>query len=104
MMEKNSWIILIQNEISALELPQTNRLQFYLFGSALFSAQPNDIDLLVVYDSTEIDVGIVNGFRRDLNQLLSSKLGMDVDIYALTMTEAAQSKFIDCEHCVSLSF
>ena len=103
MTEKNSWITLIQNEIGALELPQTNKIQFYLFGSALFSIHPNDIDLLVVYDSTEVSINKVNDFRRDLSQLLNSKLEVDVDIYALTTTEAAQSRFVSREHCVSLS-
>ena len=71
----------------------------YLFGSALTQNDPRDIDLLLVYDYSKVDLMKVSILKKKLCQVLGEDLGKKIDLCALSKSEAIQSNFIVEENC-----
>jgi predicted nucleotidyltransferase len=82
-------IELIKKEIRCIAIKQPKIVSLWGFGSAFRSHRYNDIDLLAIFDSKEPEA-----FRQYIQFLsaigtLSARLGVLIDITALTVQEAA---------------
>lgn len=72
-------------------------IKIYLFGSFLKCNNPNDIDLLIVYDKASIKTETILFLRKIIIQKLVNYLNIDIDICLLTIEEMEQSKFVEME-------
>lgn len=68
---------------------------FYLFGSVLTNAKPNDIDLLVVYDPLLLPPEKVFSTIAPIITELEHQTDLPVHVTALTKTEEQEHNFIN---------
>ena len=73
-----------------------------MFGSALRSQRPRDLDLLCVYDPKRVVPSAAYGQMRLLVRALSDALNTPVDPTILSDSEAVETDFESQEHCVML--
>jgi predicted nucleotidyltransferase len=71
--------------------------ELYLFGSALRSEQPGDIDLLLVYDEAQAAPKEAWRLAAYVRQVLGPLAIPPVEIVLLTRREAASSRFAQAE-------
>lgn len=69
-----------------------NCLEVYLFGSFLIRNNPNDIDVLVIYDDS--DCGVINQMDK-LIGLIENVSDCPADMTALTGAEMKRIAFLD---------
>ena len=69
-----------------------NCVEVYLFGSFIRKLNPNDIDVLIVYDELE---GDVNYQIDDLSLLIENVSKYPVDVTALSKKELKETFFLD---------
>jgi len=74
----------------------------YVFGSALCSQQPSDLDLLCVYDPKRVVPSAAYDQIRLLARALTDALNAQVDLTVLSDSEAVETDFVSKEHCVML--
>lgn len=67
----------------------------YLFGSARDHGQPNDIDMLFIYDSTVVPCDNAYHVFLPLVRAVQNKLGIPVHAVVLSAEEARNTRFID---------
>lgn len=66
----------------------------YLFGSSLYDDNPNDVDIILLYDEKKIR--LVGPEKDRLENTLATILnGLPIDFTTLTVSEAAQVGFLD---------
>lgn len=70
-------------------------IELYLFGSLLTSESPEDVDLVVVYDSSIIDIDKAIAIRRHLRNAIMKFARMPADIVLLSVHEAEQTQFLN---------
>ena len=75
-------------------------VRFYLFGSVVDGSIGSDVDLLCVYDATELSPENVYGKLQPLLDDLQTRFGSPVHPVVLTNTEEAQVNFIESEECI----
>lgn len=75
-------------------------VRFYLFGSVIDGSIDSDIDLLCVYDNTELSPEDVYVWLQPLFNDLHARFGSIVHPVLLTNAEEAQVHFIESEECV----
>jgi hypothetical protein len=75
----------------------------YIFGSALQTLQPDDLDLLIVYDNRLLSVENALSFRRGLSKSITDALELPADLVLLSKCEAQQSRFVELEGAVRVS-
>jgi len=75
-------------------------LRIYLIGSAVNSANPNDIDLVIVFNDAKTDIDDVLACRRQLKNDGPGVLGMTLDICLLSHQEAKTNPFLKDEDAV----
>ena len=69
--------------------------EVYLFGSALETEAPGDIDLLLIYhDGQDLQI-IAAEMQTVLNTLYSSCAGSMIDLTTLSKSELKQTKFFE---------
>ena len=73
----------------------------YVFGSALNSATPNDLDLLLVYPRS-MSVCDALALRRQVKALVGKKLGAIAHIVLLSAAEELEVKFVAKERCMNV--
>lgn len=72
-------------------------MRIFLFGSAMSSETPHDIDLLITYAATEDPQAAVQ-FRKKLRSRLGKYVPLPLHIILLSESEEAQTQFISREH------
>ncbi|PHZ60387.1 hypothetical protein CRG86_004650 [Photobacterium leiognathi] len=77
-------------------LLQRESINIYIFGSALYSNFPNDIDVLIVYSD-------LNELPTIKHQLFQISLEYPLDIYYMTPEEVNELDFINVTQAVELS-
>ncbi len=77
-------------------------LDIYLFGSAIYSITPNDIDLLVVYDAEKVSIQEALDFRKDLGLLIANIFNLPSHICLLSNKEKEYRIFITQERAVKI--
>ena len=75
-------------------------VKVYVFGSAVWSHSPQDVDLVIVYNSSTVNVDDVLSCRRRLQRELSDKFGLPTDICLLNEKEAQSNPFLINEGAV----
>ena len=75
--------------------------QVFLFGSALHTDVPNDLDILLVYEDGKVELAISEGKR------ISEKVGVilpmtRVDLTIMSETELSQTEFLLSINYVSI--
>ncbi len=65
----------------------------YVFGSSLYSKSPDDIDILLVYE--ESNISFVHSAQGYIERELSTRIGgMNIDFTTLNETELLQVSFL----------
>ena len=72
-------------------------IKIYVFGSAIRSCSPQDIDLVVVYNPSIIQVDDILSYRGSLQLDCRSKFGILLDVCILTEQEAQNNPFLKDE-------
>lgn len=83
-----------------IELPKGSSA--YVFGSALSSSQPRDLDILVVYDSKICSPSKAYAYHEPFLNQLTEMCKVPLDVTLLSNSEEHEVGFIKSEHCVSL--
>ena len=68
--------------------------QRYVFGSAVYSDVPADIDIAIIYDENAISVKDALEYKREIREHLSLLLSMDIDIILLSQNEEKEVCFL----------
>ena len=68
-----------------------------MFGSALRSPQPEDIDLLVVYDDGVLRATVAASVRGPFADATTGATGLHAHIVVLSRQEAASTRFAENE-------
>ncbi len=79
-----------------------SNLDFYLFGSLLYSNSPNDIDLIIVYNKEEISIQDILLLRKNLHCSFFHEFKITLDITLLTKQEEKSLNFIQTEKAIPL--
>ncbi len=80
------------NEIKNNLTSFPNCREVYLFGSFLTKNDPNDIDILVIYDDSECSIAMQ---LNDLEKLVENISSYPVDMTALSVDEKKETLFLD---------
>ena len=86
---------------TAIRIPSTSAL--YIFGSALTSPNPNDLDVLVVYNPVECSSQEAYQLHRETIEDLVQLYGLPVHITLLTPSEESNVSFIQRTGAVPVS-
>lgn len=68
--------------------------QRYVFGSAVYSETPADIDVAIVYDEKYIGVKDAVEYKRKFKEQLSAIFSLDIDIILLSRKEEGEMNFL----------
>lgn len=68
--------------------------QRYVFGSAVYSETPADIDVAIVYDEKCIGVKDAVEYKRKFKEQLSAIFSLDIDIILLSRKEEGEMNFL----------
>lgn len=77
-----------------VEIPPKQHYQRYVFGSAVYSDEPADIDVAIIYDENYISVKSAVGYKREIKEQLSALFPMDIDIILLSQKEEGEMCFL----------
>ncbi|NEW06861.1 hypothetical protein GK047_12680 [Paenibacillus sp. SYP-B3998] len=82
---------------------EPEHIDFFIFGSYLYSVNPNDVDLIVIYDSH-----IYNGTNIfyecfKLINLIEETLGLPVDVTYLSIDEEIETQFVKIVEAKSIN-
>ena len=77
-----------------VEIKPKQNYQRYVFGSAVYSETPADIDIALVYDEKQIGVKEAVVYRREILEQLSSLFSLDIDITLLSRSEESEMDFL----------
>lgn len=83
----------IQCEFDDIPEYVINGFSIYLFGSILSKKRPNDIDVLITYNSKVVNIERAIEFRKYIKNKLEKSSNLSVDICLLSDKENEQSRF-----------
>lgn len=66
----------------------------YLFGSALYSENPSDVDIAIIYDKKFISVQEAILYRHELIGSLSKSITLKIDTILLSKEEEMETEFL----------
>ena len=67
----------------------------YVFGSAVYSDTPSDIDVAIIYDRRYVSVEDAIAYRRELVNEMSVLNSMMIDAILLSMEEEMEMAFLE---------
>jgi len=76
--------------------------QVYVFGSWLSSERPNDLDVLITYDSLYCSPAEVIEYSDEIAEAIEQFSGLPVDLVRLSLVEATETDFVRLEGCVAI--
>lgn len=82
---------------------ELKQVDIYIFGSFLNSMKPNDIDLIVIYDSTVYKRDSIYVYCLELINQIKQKTGLPVDVTYLSTDEEIDTRFIEIVNAVSIT-
>ena len=77
-----------------VEIKPKRHYQRYVFGSAVYSDAPADIDIAIVYDEEFIGVKDALVYKRAIKEQLSVLFPLDIDIILLSQKEEEEMNFL----------
>lgn len=75
------------------KIKPTKHFELYIFGSSVYSNNPNDLDLAIIYDKNFINIKQALEFRIKLINTISD-LDLDIDTILLSKEEELQIEFL----------
>ena len=66
----------------------------YLFGSAVYSENPTDIDIAIIYEKGNVSINEAIKFKHELKSNLTKQTGFSVDIILLSREEEKEMEFL----------
>lgn len=75
-----------------LEVPSNTEV--YVFGSVLRELNPNDLDILVIYDSKTYPKANIYNACKSITEVLVETFNLDVDLTVLSYSENSRVNFI----------
>lgn len=67
----------------------------YVFGSALYSETPSDIDVAIIYDKNYVTVEDAIAYRRELVDEMKQLNSMMIDTILLSLEEEMEMAFLE---------
>ncbi|WP_278599773.1 nucleotidyltransferase domain-containing protein [Clostridium tertium] len=81
-----------------------NSTEFYVFGSILSSPQPNDLDILVIYDSKVYPKANIYNACKSISEILYKTFNLQVDLTVLSCSENDRIDFIKEVKAIKLKY
>lgn len=69
-------------------------IDLYLFGSAIYSENPSDIDIAIIYEKRNVSINEAIKFRKELESNLTMQTGFSVDTILLSREEEKEMEFL----------
>jgi hypothetical protein len=98
-MEMGTLITFLQTSVNG-NVGLARGLEIYVFGSAIGSCAPQDVDLVVVYKPLIVKVDDILAYRRRLQRGWHAEFGLPLDVCLLTEQEAQNNPFLEEEGAV----
>lgn len=67
----------------------------YIFGSAVYSDCPKDIDVAIIYDKQYVTVEEAIAYRREIVEKMTELNSMMIDTILLSMEEEVEMAFLE---------
>ena len=67
----------------------------YVFGSAVYSSSPNDIDVAIIYDKQYVTVEDAIAYRRRLIEKMKQLNSLPIDTILLSTEEEKEMAFLE---------
>lgn len=77
-----------------INVSQKNYVRIYLFGSAVYSDKPSDIDVAIIYDKKNVTPEEILKFRRYLEQDLFVQTNLCAEAILLSDEEEVELEFL----------
>lgn len=77
-----------------LSIKPKEHFEHYLFGSVLYSDNPSDIDIAIIYDKSFISVQEAIQYRHELIERLSEVTELKVDTILISKEEEKETEFL----------
>jgi predicted nucleotidyltransferase len=77
------------------EIKQREHISRYIFGSAVYSDSPEDIDVAIIYDKQYVDVREAIAYRHALIEEMMQQTSMMIDTILLSVEEEMEMCFLD---------
>lgn len=77
-----------------IRIPQCDYLKCYAFGSVVYSDNPSDVDIAIIYDKTRISIDDAIQYRHRLEKELSMAFGKNIDTLLLSEDEEIEMGFL----------
>ena len=88
--------------IKKILLAVPRRSEIYIFGSALTSLVPNDLDVLVIYDSHKYPKATIYIVCEKISGILKKNFNLDVHLTVLSYLENREKNFIEEINAIKL--
>ncbi len=75
-------------------------IKIYVFGSLIYSCSPNDIDLVIVFNSLRYDIFDILAYRHYLRKDCFAEFNLPVDVCILTQQEVQNNLFLQEEGAI----
>lgn len=72
----------------------------YIFGSAVYSDTPSDIDVAIIYDKKYVGVKEAIDYRRELVKEMMKISSMTIDTILLSKEEEIEMSFLENAKCI----
>ena len=77
-----------------LDIKPREHIARYVFGSAVYSDTPSDIDVAIIYDRRYVSVEDAIAYRRELVNEMSVLNSMMIDTILLSLEEEKEMSFL----------
>jgi predicted nucleotidyltransferase len=69
-------------------------VKLYLFGSAIYSESPTDLDIAIIYEKSSIKIDEIIEYRRELENNLRKQTACEIDTILLNTEEEKEMDFL----------
>ncbi len=76
------------------EIERRAHISRYIFGSAVYSNSPEDIDVAIVYDKQYVSVKDAIAYRKEITAILSEMNSITIDAILLSREEEEEMAFL----------
>ena len=76
------------------EIERKAHFSRYLFGSAVYSDTPTDIDIAIIYDKKYVSIDEALTYRKEIVRKLSELNSMEIDTILLSREEEEEMSFL----------
>ena len=93
----------MRNQIKKIHIDKKEHFQVYLFGSVVYSENPNDVDVAIIYDSRYIAILDAISYRKEIIKMISQQIiPLPVDVILLSVEEEKELNFLSSAKHVKL--